>query len=113
MSFYRFIACEYDLPTLYRPKLHKADGTKFNVFQFEDDFDYLEITPEILYSDVSYYTKLPNIYDLNFRYTEDRCERLYEYLINSCKRSKKCEIWFICLVNSKNKKLFYEIFLKS
>jgi len=106
MSFYRFIACEYDLPTLYSPKLHKADGTKINVFQCEDDFNDLEIIPGTLYSDVSYYTKLPNIYDLNFEYTEDRCERLYEYLINNCKRSKKCEIWVICLANSKSKKSF-------
>ena len=37
MSSYLFIACEYQLATLYSPKLHKPDGRKINVFQCEDD----------------------------------------------------------------------------
>lgn len=107
MSFYTFIACEYALPTLYSPKLHKTDGTEITIFQYEDDLNDLEITPGSLYYDVSYYTKLPKIYDLNFRYTEDRCQRLYDYLINNCKNFKKCEIWCIWLANCSNKKNFH------
>ncbi|MBO3444882.1 hypothetical protein [Clostridium sp. CCUG 7971] len=107
MSFYTFIACEYELPTLYSSKLHKADGTKITTFQYEDDLNDLEITPGSLYYDVSYYTKLSKIYDLNFRYTEDRCQRLYDYLINNCKNFKKCEIWSIWLANCSSKKNFH------
>ena len=52
------------------------------------------------------FAKLSNIYDLNFRYTEERCQRLYDYLINNCKRYKKCEIWSIWLANCATKRSF-------
>ena len=91
MSSCLFIACEYELPTLYSPKLHKPDGREINVFQSEDDLYDLEIIPGMVFYDIPYYTKLSNIYDLNFRYPEERCQRLYDYLINNCKRYKKCE----------------------
>ena len=89
MSSYLFIACEYQLATLYSPKLHKPDGRKINVFQCEDDLYDLEITPGMEFYDIPYYTKLSNIYDLNFRYTPERCEMLYDYLISNCKGYKK------------------------
>lgn len=107
MSFYKFIACEYDLPTLYSPKLHNADGTEITIFDNEDDLNDLEIIPEIeYYDDVKYYTKLANIYSLNLKYTEERGQRLYHYLMSNCKKYKKCEIWSIWLANCKNKKTF-------
>ena len=80
MSSSLFIACEYQLATLYR---------KINVFQCEDDLYDLEITPGMAFYDIPYYTKLSNIYDLNFRYTPERCEMLYDYLISNCKGYKK------------------------
>ena len=106
MSSYLFIACEYQLATLYSPKLHKPDGRKINVFQCEDDLYDLEITPGMEFYDIPYYTKLSNIYDLNFRYTPERCERLYDYLISNCKRYKKWEIWSIWLANCATKRTF-------
>lgn len=106
MSSYLFIACEYELPTLYSPKLHKPDGREINVFQCEDDLYDLEITPGMVFYDIPYYTKLSNIYDLNFRYTEERCKRLYDYLISNCKRYKKCEVWSIWLANCATKRSF-------
>lgn len=106
MSFYTFIACEYALPTLYSSKLHKTDGTEITIFQNEDDLNDLEIAHGCLYDDVFYYTKLPEIYELNFRYTEDRCQRLYDYLKKNCQKSKKCEIWSIWIANSSSKKNF-------
>ena len=106
MSSCLFIACEYELPTLYSPKLHKPDGREINVFQSEDDLYDLEIIPGMVFYDIPYYTKLSNIYDLNFRYTEERCQRLYDYLINNCKRYKKCEIWSIWLANCATKRSF-------
>ena len=106
MSSFLFIACEYELPTLYSPKLHKPDGREINVFQSEDDLYDLEIIPGMVFYDIPYYTKLSNIYDLNFTYTEERCQRLYDYLINNCKRYKKCEIWSIWLANCATKRSF-------
>lgn len=106
MSSCLFIACEYELPILYSPKLHKPDGREINVFQSEDDLYDLEIIPGMVFYDIPYYTKLPNIYDLNFRYTEERCQRLYDYLISNCKKYKKCEIWSIWLANCATKRSF-------
>lgn len=76
------------------------------MFQCEDDLYDLEITPGMEFYDIPYYTKLSNIYDLNFRYTPERCERLYDYLISNCKRYKKCEIWSIWLANGATKRTF-------
>lgn len=106
MSDYKFIACEYELPTLYSPKLHKPDGRGINVFQCEDDLYDLKIISGMDYYDIPYYTKLQNIYDLNFRYTEERCQRLYNYLTSNCKRYKKCEVWSIWLANCSTKRSF-------
>lgn len=58
------------------------------MFQCEDDLYDLEITPGMAFYDIPYYTKLSNIYDLNFRYTPERCEMLYDYLISNCKGYK-------------------------
>lgn len=46
MSLYIFIACEYELPTLYSPKLHTPNGKRIAVYQSEEDLDHLEIIPE-------------------------------------------------------------------
>ena len=106
MSSYLFVACEYELPTLYSPKLHKPDGSEINVFESEEDLYDLEIIPGMIFDEITYYTNLPNIYHLNFAYTEERCQRLYDYLINNCKKYKKCEICSIWLVNSATKRSF-------
>lgn len=106
MSFYKFIACEYELPGLYNSRLYKPDDTETNMIKYEDNLNDLEVIPGMVFYDIPYYTKLSNIYDLSFTYAEEGCQLLYNYLVSNCKQYKKCEIWSIWLANCASKNAF-------
>ncbi len=65
-----------------------------------DDLGDLEIVQEMigyLFVDITAYTKLKHIYRLNLEYTEERVQRLYQYLKKNCQSGQRCELWTIDL----------------
>lgn len=82
------------------PKLHYPDGRDRSQFESMDDLGDLEIVQEMigyLFVDITAYTKLKHIYRLNLEYTEERVQRLYEYLKQNCRSGQRCELWTIDL----------------
>jgi hypothetical protein len=91
MSLYRFIACESELPELFRNK--KSCSNSF------EDFPDLEIVCPVneYYDDIPYYTNKKHIYSLDWQYSEEICKKLWQYLREIPNDSLEIELWSISL----------------
>jgi hypothetical protein len=91
MSLYQFIACESELPELFRNK--KSCSNSF------EDFSDLEIVCPVneYYDDIPYYTNKKHIYSLDWQYSEENCKKLWQYLREIPNDSLEIELWSISL----------------
>lgn len=122
MSYFRFIATDYELPMLENPKireitvkqaielgvkapdyysLEEADPSeKILYFEKESDLGELTITKNNSYEEsVRWYTDKPFIYAVNFKYSIKRAEQLLQYLKNNIKKEHQLQFWSIELYN--------------
>lgn len=98
MSLYQFMSCDSKLPELFSDKKRLFDGT-LKTITYGDDVDDLEIiecSKDNTFKDVFYYTKLKNIYTIDWQYSINNCIKFMNY-IKSVKTNNIIEIWSIRL----------------
>lgn len=107
MSRYCFIASDdAELPYVNH---HPPDEKGRIIFNDESELGDLRIehtTFSETYEDVKYYTKLSEVYDLNFTNDEKRVFELIQYLQLHVKKRKKYEVYQIWLANARNDQLY-------